>query len=186
MMVDKERLICEKLIDMMEEKSFFDIKVKEFAEFAGIGRSTFYLYFDSLYDVLQQIEDEYLAGMVDESTMAQKARGLEMEKFNAAFVAKVSYIEQNKRLLRVLLGENGDPSFSARIINRYKRIARKSFDGMGEYSPVEVEMLAEYSSAGYLQVLKWWLEHEDDIDLCDMMLSMERYTIALRNGAKAT
>ena len=176
---DKEQLICDKLVDMMEETSFFDIKVKDFVEFAGISRSSFYLYFDSLYDVLQKVEDDFLSGMFSESETAQTAKSRQLETFNARFAIKVEYIERNKRLLRILLGPNGDPSFSARLVNRYRRIAEESWRGDQTISRDQVELLSEYVAAGQIQALKWWVSSGTGMDLCDVMLTLERYLIAL-------
>jgi AcrR family transcriptional regulator len=46
-----EAYICAKFLDLVETKPFYTIKVKELAEYASISRSTFYLYFDSIYAV---------------------------------------------------------------------------------------------------------------------------------------
>ena len=181
---DKEQLICDKLIDMMEETSFFDIKVKDFVEYAGISRSSFYMYFDSLYDVLQKIEDDFLSGMFSESATAQTAKSRQVEQLNATFAIKVEYIERNKRLLRILLGPNGDPSFSARLVNRYKRIGAESWRGNHIASQEQIDLLLEYVSAGQIQALKWWVSSGTEMDLCVLMLTMERYLIALYDATE--
>lgn len=184
MKVDKETLICQKLIDMMETTSFFDIKVKDFVEFAGISRSTFYLYFDSLYDVLQKIEDDFLDGMFSESVTVQTVKTRQMEKPNAHFAIKVEYIERNKRLFSILLGPNGDPSFSARLVNRYKRIVTESWRGNQTIDQEHIELLSEYVAAGQIQALKWWVSREPEMDLSDVMLTMERYLLALYSATE--
>ena len=182
---DKEQLICDKLVDMMEETSFLDIKVKDFVEYAGISRSTFYLYFGSLYDVLQEIEDAFMSGMFTEDETAELVKGRQLEALDTHFIIKVEYIERNKRLLRILLSENGDPSFFARLVNRYKRIITKVWSDNQLVSSGQIDLLAEYVSGGQIQALKWWVSHDTGVDLCDMMLTLERYLIALFNATDA-
>lgn len=181
---DKEALICEKLVDMMEDKSFFDINVKEFTQFAGIGRSTFYWHFESLYDVLQKVENDFIDGLLPEQQVAQTARVGKPEALTAALASKVAYIERNKRLLRILVSENGDPSFAARIINRNKRIVRGSLEQNRTVNHAKIEVMAEYISAGQFQALTWWVTHDSEMDLLDLLLTLERNVIALNNSLK--
>ena len=108
--VDKETLICEKLIEMMEDTSFFDIKVTDFVKFAGVSRSMFYLYFNSLYDVLQKIEDDFIDGLLSEKEVVSSTKIKRDNKIDSTIIAKTEYIKKNKKILRVLTGKNGDPS----------------------------------------------------------------------------
>lgn len=45
--------------DLLSTKDINQIHVKEITEILGINRSTFYLYYDSIYDILQEIEDNF-------------------------------------------------------------------------------------------------------------------------------
>lgn len=65
-MTKTERQICDAFFELMKEKSCSAIKVAELTRIAGISRSTFYVYFDSIDDVLQTVEDDFLSNLVDE------------------------------------------------------------------------------------------------------------------------
>ena len=52
------RQLREGLAHLLEEKSIRDIKVKELVEEVDINRSTFYLHYSDIYDMLKQIEEE--------------------------------------------------------------------------------------------------------------------------------
>ena len=179
MSAEKKSLICEKLLDLMEEQSFFSIKATAFIAYAGISRSTFYFYFDSLYDVLQMIEDEFMEGLLPESEIVETARAKQPTKLGASFISKVDYIERHKRTIRILAGENGDPSFMPKLINRSKRIARASLRDNPKLSGDEIELMAEYMAAGEIQTIKWWAASDGRMELCDVLLALERNTIAL-------
>ena len=179
MSTEKKSLICEKLLDLMEEQSFFSIKATAFIAYAGISRSTFYFYFDSLYDVLQMIEDEFMEGLLPESEIVETARAKQPTKLGASFISKVDYIERHKRTIRILTGENGDPSFVPRLINRNKRINREGLRGSSKLDADGIELMAEYMAAGQVQALKWWAASEDGMELCDVLRALERNTIAL-------
>lgn len=49
-------LLLKGLISLMETKDVKDISVKELADLADINRSTFYLHYNDIYDMLNQIE----------------------------------------------------------------------------------------------------------------------------------
>ncbi|MGN1155087.1 MAG: TetR/AcrR family transcriptional regulator, partial [Agathobacter sp.] len=55
--------IKETLLKMLEVKPIHQIQVKALAAELGIGRSTFYAYYDSVYDLLQEIEDDFFANI---------------------------------------------------------------------------------------------------------------------------
>lgn len=48
------------LIELMAQKDVNKISVKELAELADINRGTFYLHYDDVYDVLEQIQNEFI------------------------------------------------------------------------------------------------------------------------------
>ena len=52
------RQLREGLARLLEEKSIRDIKVKELVEEVDINRSTFYLHYSDIYDMLKQLEEE--------------------------------------------------------------------------------------------------------------------------------
>ena len=179
---DIEQLICDKLVDMMEGTRFQDIRITDFARFAGISRSTFYLHFNSFNEVLQEVEDSYFAGMPPEDETIEVIRSRQMVEVNSRFAHKVDYLERNKRTLRILLGPNGDPTFEGQLVERYMRLSRESWAEASDVGPERTELLAEYASAGQVQALKWWVSNEPGMDLIDLLLTMDRYCIALLNA----
>ena len=176
---DKETIICRKLIDMMEEISFFDISVTSFVKYAGISRSTFYLYFSSMYDVLEKIENDFIDGLLPENEIGRSMRKKRKNQIDGSIITKTEYIRENKKLLRVLTSEKGDPAFMARLVNRSRRILRKSLQAGDQFDEQQRKLLAEYISAGQIQALKWWVRHDDEMDIYDLSLFMEKLTFSL-------
>ncbi len=48
------------LIDLLKHKTLEKITIKDITESADINRGTFYLHYLDKYDLLEQIEDEYI------------------------------------------------------------------------------------------------------------------------------
>lgn len=53
-----EALLLKGLMQLMETKDIRDISVKELSDLVDINRSTFYLHYSDIYDMLAQIENE--------------------------------------------------------------------------------------------------------------------------------
>lgn len=168
-----ERQICEALLALMEEKPFAKVKVTELTEKAHISRSTFYSYYDSLYDVLQAIEDDFLSHIAEEREVRAK--------FDMAVVEKnFSYIRDNLQMLETLIGPNGDASFLARLGNRSKRILLTIADSSGSsLTDTQLAIINEFSRAGKLQVFRWWAQHKNDVSVNEIIDMLERVSTSI-------
>lgn len=155
---DVEEYICEKMLDAMEKKRFSEIKITEFVSSIEIGRSTFYMHFDSIYAVIQRLEDNYLYGY--EYYGSQTAK-LNLDN-NAEMLRWLSYVKKNLRLFRILSGPNGDPGFEARLENWMRKIFFNS-DNVQNVTD-EVNFLQSYHIGGVIYAMKWWAVHEDSFD----------------------
>jgi len=177
-----EAIIQEELINMMEHVPFTSIKVKDLVERAEIGRSTFYLYFDSIYSVLQKIEDdlffkltsdldkniEYLASTIKNSSARTEPEPLQL--------SAAERIKDNIRLFRVLSGPNGDPTFQARLNTRSRRQLEKYLASKSSLDKAEKQLIIEYATGGQWYMYRWWANHEDEISTHDITILMEKIT----------
>ena len=97
------------LAELMQEKSVNEITVKELVERVDINRSTFYLHYTDIYNMLDSIEKELFEEL--ETTFQAHAAGtLEEEVF--PFIEDVfSILEDNRDIVSALLGAHGDIGF---------------------------------------------------------------------------
>lgn len=56
-----KRAIRNAIADLMTQKSYNDITIKDVADLADINRKTFYNYYSGIYQVVEEIENEILA-----------------------------------------------------------------------------------------------------------------------------
>lgn len=145
------------LAELMQEKSISEITVKELVERVDINRSTFYLHYTDIYNMLDSIEQELYQEL--ESTFQAHAAGpLEEEAY--PFIEDVfSILEGNKDIVSALLSPNGDIGFLTKIesmLSEYSfRVLRKT------YSDQEGEHLAcaySFCLTGCVGVVKAWLD----------------------------
>ena len=136
------------------------ITVGEVCERAGYNRGTFYLHFQDLYEMLQTIEDELLAGMTEcvENCMKRLQRDSSKMSCIAACKDVVLYYERNKDYVGVLLGERGDPRFTYRLKDNLKPLWRTYVVSPDTTrSEKEIDLLLEYTLAGTLFMISRWL-----------------------------
>lgn len=99
------------LITLMEREPFDSVSVKQIVAESKVGRSTFYVYFEDKFELLEVIERELL-----DDLSLYKSRGSHVPTENA-FNGMIRWFEACfswSRALRVLSGPSGDPRFVAR------------------------------------------------------------------------
>ena len=104
-----KQLIKQSLIELMHEKPFKDITVKDITERADLNRGTFYLHYVDIYDLLSQIEDETLQAI--EEMMLDYRCKINMPSCYELLDELFSYIEDNRDLFEVLLHSQSEGIF---------------------------------------------------------------------------
>jgi len=167
-----KQLICRKLLELMETQHYESVKVTDLVKYIGIGRSTFYSHFDSIYAVLQSIEDEFIAGLplpeFDIRETLLNDRKLKTDYLN--------HLKKHKKAYLVLNGPNGDPSFRVRLANHSRRILLHSTPppAGSSRSAKERRAIYEFYQGGSERLTIWWLEHDDEISVADMVTLLEK------------
>lgn len=183
-----EDYICEKLLELMETKPFHRIKVIDLVNYAKIGRSTFYLYFDSLYDVLQMIEDNYMEGLRynkgSDSTTIQFLHDRESAsntESQTMIKDDLTYIQKNLNIIRILSSENGDPYFTTRLTIRNRKIVYDLLtQAKVQASDGEKKLLSTFWAGGLWQTVVAWANDEENISTEDFM-KVTRYYLKIFN-----
>lgn len=138
------------------------ITVGEVCARAGYNRGTFYLHFRDLYDLLDVVEGDLLAGMTEcvETCMSRLKR--DSSKLNCIAACKdvVLYYERNKPYITVLLGDKGDPAFVNKLKGNLKPLWREYVIAADSSRPEgEIDLLLEYTLAGTLFMISQWLSN---------------------------
>ena len=147
------------------------ISVRQVCETAGYNRATFYLYFQDIYDLLELIEAELLAGMTAcvESCMQRLAKGSGKLALMAALKEVITFYERNKRYIVVLLGPQGDPAFTIRLKDALKPLWRRYvIVETGDHTEQELDLMLEYTLSGTLFMVSRWLAEPGDISAVEI------------------
>ena len=102
----------EAFLTLLEKKDFSYITVKEICETAGVNRSTFYLHYENMGDLLSEsmehIHQHFLAYMQKNTdAFVAKLRDCPMEELNLItpeyLVPYLNYVKENRRLFTTVL-----------------------------------------------------------------------------------
>lgn len=114
-------------MDLYAKGGINSITINILCKECGIARSTFYLYYDDKYQVLESVEDEILEDLREichdlrDCDMNEVLSGKPLEKAQSM----VGYLKDNAQTFRALLGKYGDPRFSY----KWKKDIVESFMG---------------------------------------------------------
>ncbi|MED4036017.1 TetR/AcrR family transcriptional regulator [Niallia taxi] len=154
------------LIDLIEEKGFETITVKDITTRANINRGTFYAHYQDKFDLMAKCEEKV---MLEISSIAKQnfpnvIASLEMDSSNVPpfpiTVSLFEYLNKNSDIMRALLGPKGDLSFQTRLkefmwdtlygTNPIALVKEENFLVPGQY-------LSSYMGTALIGVVQQWL-----------------------------
>lgn len=143
------------LAELMNTKSIREITVKELVDKVDINRSTFYLHYTDIYQMLKSIENELLEEIMN---VIRSYPEIPLKEDNFPFIADIFQIlDENREICCALLGNNGDMAFVHRIETV---IAENSLHLLkNRYPDAEEELRYAYSFclSGCVGMIKSWL-----------------------------
>ena len=101
------------LAKLMQTKSIKEITVKELVDEVDINRSTFYLHYTDIYQMLESIEDE-LEGEINQIVNNHPVDSYYKESF-PMIKEILEVLWDNRDICNALLGSNGDMAFVLRM-----------------------------------------------------------------------
>lgn len=140
---------------LYQDKYLNEITVKNITDRAGYNRCTFYAYFRSVQDILEQMESELLIYIQDNVANILLPAILSGDMPNLAML----YTHTIGDYLRVLLRKNGDPNFTVKLKQALCDIYFKSL-GLPQ-TDSRTEYLLDFTVSGILAVLIRWYAKSD-------------------------
>ncbi|PJI07167.1 MULTISPECIES: TetR/AcrR family transcriptional regulator [Clostridium] len=156
------------LTKLMSQKKLNDITVKELTELADVNRSTFYLYYKDIFDMVEQIETE----MFDEFIKIFQSLNKENDRyanFLSFYTYIFEYVQSNAEICKILLGHDGDYAF----IQKFKdAIMQTKPPFNGAISEIKIHFLRPFIISGFIGVVQQWLEDGLNVPPKDMAIIM--------------
>lgn len=159
----KQRL-KDALLHLMHTTDVDRVTAVDLARQAEVSRATLYRYYDSVDEVLREIEDEFLEGMRDQSRyyISDTFDIKHLSTPYPAFIAIADYHRKNKEVYLLLSGSHG----SKRFVYHAHKIVREFYCGKLAYEgllPKNMDVYIEFALAGSDAEIRYWLEKRPDI-----------------------
>ncbi|MED4204527.1 TetR/AcrR family transcriptional regulator [Neobacillus mesonae] len=177
-----KRLIRDTLTELIEEKGFEGVTVRDLTERAKINRGTFYLHYRDKYDLLEQSEDEVIKGIVQLVHEISPIEAVAYTSQNEPFpiIQKLfEYFQENANFMKVILGPKGDPAFQVKLRELITEtfLNKMAKEINSEEMMVPVEFLTTYVSAAHVGVIQHWLETGMEKSPREMTLILAKMTL---------
>ena len=150
------RLLKTALVELMGEKPFAQITIKDICEQADLNRTTFYLHYMDQSALLRDIEDE-----VQEKTLDYLRNVKPAADAPGMIEAFLRYIQEQASLFKILLLDEGAEDFRRRFLEN-------SLEGFRENIPVVDDSRIKpyvlcFLMEGSVHMIMSWLERGFDL-----------------------
>jgi AcrR family transcriptional regulator len=148
--------------ELYKSKSITKITVRDITDKAGLYRSTFYLYFTDVYDVLEQLENDVVQSW--ENEIVQQVKSYTFEELIDAIA---TFYEVKGEYVSVLLDTSGNP----RILQKFRDALKPRVREILTFSPtdLEFEFIFEFYLRGMLGILTHWYRCRRNIPAKDVV-----------------
>lgn len=154
------------LVELIEEKGFEAISVKDITTRAKINRGTFYAHYQDKFDLMTKCEEEIMLEMsrIAKQNFPSVIAALETSSPTVTpfplVVSIFEYLNENSGFMKAVLGPKGDLTFQTRL----KDFMWKTLFGNHSEALVKEEnllvpgqYLASYISSAHIGVIQQWL-----------------------------
>ncbi len=159
--VRTRNLLGNALMKLVAEKSFATLTIQDVTRMAGINRTTFYLHYSGLHELLEDCARS-LFGQMRNEIYANKILKAQQESASLApFVESVfHHLESHEKFYRVMLGKQGDPLFRTLFQDLLSELIFEPItnERPGENPNYQMDMVLRFFSAGFTGIAAWWLE----------------------------
>lgn len=161
-------------LELIEKKSFEYITVKEICEKAGVNRSTFYLHYETIADLLeesaQQIIDEFVAYMnYDTAEFIGKLQSCPLEELYLItpeyLTPYLTYIKEHRRIFCAMVEQAAALRMDRAYQGLYRHVLMPILNRY-QVPPEDQTYMLRFFIGGLMEIISEWLRRdcEDSIE----------------------
>lgn len=174
-MKNTKKQIQNQLLELLTIQDIHTIKVTQLTDALEISRSTFYLYYDSVFSVLQDIEDTFFEGLQSIAVMfwSYPPNSHYLREPHPIILRAMQYLQSHLEITRILWGPYGDQSFRIRC----RKMIKQAFYPKHIFTPSAADDSLYYTAfmvGGHLELVNCWVETNCVYDAGDLTLLIYR------------
>lgn len=155
--IKTKKAIREATLRLLSQKTIEDISVTELAAEAQINRKTFYNYYQSVYQVIEEIENEAVEKFVSAIKATDWYNGEDLD-FDKLFLCVTEAVNDNMEFFGYLLNISKTSRLIVKVEARLKEKGRAYF---ARYLDIDEELIAlamDYVISGMFSVYRKWYQ----------------------------
>lgn len=174
-MKNAKKLIQKQVLESLKTMDIHNVQVKAITDAIGISRSTFYIYYDSAYSVLQDIEDEFFNGLqaANSSFWYYPLKKEYMTEPHPILLNVLKYLKEHREVSNTLRGPYGEVMFQIRC----RKCLQQSLCPealMKVYYPEDTDLHVAYLMGGHVEILQNWMSADCPIPEEELTVKLYR------------
>lgn len=141
------------LLELLREKRFEQIEIKEITEAAGVSYRTFFRRFASKDDLLEEIATGEVRNLL---TLGEEAMGRQPRE---SVKNMCEYIQSHRTLWSILLTGGG----ASAMREEFMRVAREIADSRPRANPwIPLDLAVTFVTNAAFDIFAWWMRQPED------------------------
>lgn len=171
------RMLKQGLAELMREKEFNDISIKDITDRMDLNRGTFYLHYADTYELLERLENDTLE---DIQAMINAHRpNPDSGTMQPVFEPIMDYVVENKEICQSLLGNKASNDFIDKVHQLIREngwaLVHERYPGAPER---EMDYLFSFITYGLIGMIKQWFDEGMDLEKRTMVILADRIVTA--------
>ena len=165
--IKTKKAIWDATLKLLSQKNIEDISITELAQTAQINRKTFYNYYQNLYQVVDDIENEAVEKFISAIESSDWYKGDELDYYKV-FYCITEAVRENMDFFCHLLNVSKTSSIIVKIETRLKEEAKQYFK---QYLDIEDDLLTlsmDYVVSGMFSVFSRWLQNGQKMTVAEV------------------
>ena len=166
--------------ELMSEKEISEITVKDIAETADVNRKTFYNYYKSVYDIVNEIENELVLAF--DNVLSNIDFKQEMKNPYGIFEKLTGVINQDFDFYSRLMKMNHNANLMQKLYVALKDRMKASFLSQTEIEEPQLDIVVNYMISGMLSVYQSWFNSDRAESIEELSKTVSIMTFSGING----
>ncbi|MFP3887779.1 TetR/AcrR family transcriptional regulator [Priestia filamentosa] len=151
--VKSKEAIKKAVLELMLEKTFDRITIKDIADRANVSRRTIYLHYVDKYNLLEQLIENH----INELKLLCDSEDL---SFKDANVLWFEYFEENFMFFSTMLASDGATTFRNRFLEFVIQEANKQNITNRKNQSINQEVFVQFLGAASVGLVEWWIRND--------------------------
>jgi len=158
------KLLREALIELIPEKGYDEITIKEITDRATLNRATFYLHYRDKEDLLDRGFEEIWDELTRENPFPEAPGGkLSLDATRKTILTDFEHLARHAEFYRVMIGRHGVAHFIYRMQEYVYKATEKRLQALGSsrrQADLPLEVVLQFVASAYVGLMHWWLDND--------------------------